>query len=530
MRMSRFQLARFLTICTVTITAMSWLGEGCLFAQLPSREADRIDQAISRITDPLSELLVESGHSRILTFRKPALRVSVANPSVVEVALLGTQELELIGKSEGSTSVAVWLGDKEAPELLSFAVNVVPGKWDENKLRERVRKLESEIALMFPNSTVQLHHIADKLIVKGQVRDAEEATQIISILRRGGGGGTSLAFQSQGANGGLASGQAAVTNTLDGLDAALGLTVINLLRVPGEHQVMLKVRIAELKRSAARKLAADFDAEVGDFLFGSALAGAGNALISGTFGADSFEVVLEALEQYEVAKILAQPTLVTMSGQPATFISGGEFAVPTVVGISGAEAATTDFRGYGTLLNFTPTVLDKDRIRLQVNPQFSTLNSSTSVNGIFGLDTRSASTTVELREGQVLAIAGLMQSQQSGDTARIPGLGAWPIVGSLLSRKSATSAETELLVVVSPEIVHGVNAADAPVLFPGMEVTEPTDTEFYLRNRIEGRPGHHHRATVWDNYRDQLVHPRLYFNAYENSARFYMNGNIGFSQ
>ena len=515
-RLRRWTLAFCVTTAYMTTSLAS--------AQIPDTEAARINNAISRITDPQSELSVEKGHSRILTFRTPLLRVSVADPSIAEPVLLGQQEIELIGKSEGSTSVAIWMGDKQAPELLSFVANVLPSKHLQTEREAQIRKLESQISLMFPNSTIRLFPIADKLIVKGQAHDVEEATQIISILRRGQaqsiGNGTNV----------VTSGQAADVLPDDLLNVAEGMIVINLLRVPGATQVMLKVRIAELKRSAARKMAADFDVKVGDFLFGSSLAGAANAIVSGTFGADSFEVVLEALEQYKVAKILAQPTLVTMSGQTATFISGGEFAVPTVVGISGASAATTDFRGYGTLLNFTPTVLDKDRIRLQVNPQFSTLNQATSVNGIFGVDTRSASTTVELREGQVLAIAGLTQQQQAGDTTRLPGLGNWPAVGTLLSRRNVTSAETELLVVISPEIVQAIDADDAPVLFPGMEVTEPTDTEFYLRNRIEGRPGHHHRSTVWDNYRDELIHPKLYFNSYERSARFFMSGDVGFSK
>jgi pilus assembly protein CpaC len=308
------------------------------------------------------------------------------------------------------------------------------------------------------------------------------------------------------------------------------MTIVNLLRVPGEHQVMLKVRIAELKRSAARSVGANFSGEFGDFLVGLGGGAGANSMISGTFSKDSFELALEALESHRVAKVLAEPTLVTISGRPATFISGGEFAVPTVVGVDGVGAASTTFRGYGTLLQFTPTVLDKDRIRLQVNPQFSTLNTDTAVNGIFGVDTRSASTTVELREGQVLAIAGLTQQQQSGSTARLPGIGEWPIIGTLGSKRAAATSEEELIVIVSPEIVHGVDASEVPQLLPGLNVTEPTDADFWLRNRVEGRPGHHHRATVWPNYRDQLLHPNLYFNSYENSARYFSTGKVGFSQ
>ena len=293
---------------------------------------------------------------------------------------------------------------------------------------------------------------------------------------------------------------------------------------------MLKVTIAELKRSAGRNIGTKYDVELKDFVWGSALAGVPNAFISGTFDEGRFNVFLEALESQKVAKILAKPTLTTLSGKTANFISGGEFAVPTVVGVGGAQAATTQFHGYGTLLNFTPTVLDKDRIRLHVYPQFSTLNMANSVNGIPGIDIRSAETTVELREGQVLAIAGLTQSQMAAGKTRLPFFGDIPLLGTAFSRKSTQSDEVELLVIISPEIVHAMEANQAPSILPGTEVTETTDFDFYLRNRIEGRPGHHHRTTVYDNYRDQMLHPQLYFNSFENSANYFMTGKIGFSQ
>jgi pilus assembly protein CpaC len=495
---------------------------------VPPEMARHINETISHITDPQTELRIENHHSKVITFRTPLLRVSVANPNIVESSVFGTHEMELIAKSVGATSVTVWTGDERRPEILSFVVHVDAASSGEYRRIVQFRKLEKRLAALFPNSNVRLHPIADKLIVKGQARDAEEANQILSVLRSGNNG-------SQSGLGGWAGGNVssdgraadpAGSETSDGIPDT---TIISLLRVPGEHQVMLRVRIAELKRSAVRSIGVTFDAEVGDFIFGSALGGAANAFISGTFNEDQFNVTLEALEQHRVAKILAQPTLVTLSGRTANFISGGEFAVPTAVGVGGVEAATTYFRGFGTILNFTPTVIDKDRIRIEVNPTFSTLNNNNIVQGIFGIDTRSTSTTVELREGQVLAIAGLTQQQQGGETSRIPGLGEWPLLGTLFNRREASSDETELLIVISPEIVHPMEASEAPTLLPGMEVTEPTDREFYFRNRIEGRPGHHHRATVWPNYRDQLMHPQLYFDTFENGARYYMSGRVGFS-
>src|SRR5262249_25463264 len=157
---------------------------------------------------------------------------------------------------------------------------------------------------------------------------------------------------------------------------------------------MLKVRIAELSRTALREMGSTFLASSpnGDFSFASTLGitGAASAVLNST---DVF-LAIQALSTNAYSKILAEPNLVTLSGQPAYFIAGGEFAVPTVVGVQGAAAATTNFRGFGTQLAFTPTILDKDRIRLRVAPSFSTLNTDNSVNGIPGLNSRALITTV----------------------------------------------------------------------------------------------------------------------------------------
>ena len=230
------------------------------------------------------------------------------------------------------------------------------------------------------------------------------------------------------------------------------------------------------------------------------------------------------------AKILAEPNLVVLSGQTATFISGGEFAVPTVVGVGGAQASTTTFKGFGTQLTFTPTVLGRDRIRLTVVPTFSTINRANSVNGIFGVDTRSVSTTVELREGQVLAIAGLLQEQQRGDNARVPILGDIPYLNAIFANKSISRDETELIILISPELVHPLEPEEAPSLLPGMEMTEPDDIEFFIKGEIEGRPGCAHRSTVWPLYRNRLHKCGRNCNVYNQSESYYIYGPVGLSR
>ncbi len=263
-------------------------------------------------------------------------------------------------------------------------------------------------------------------------------------------------------------------------------------------------------------------------MFESVLASGGNALLSGMFNDASFELVIKALQKNGNAKILAEPNLVTLSGHPATFLAGGEFAVPTVVGVGGAQAATTQFKGFGTSLTFTPTVLDRDRIRLNVSPTFSTLNAANSVGGVFGLDTRTVQTTVDLREGQVLAIAGLIQEQQRGDKSFLPVIGEWPILNFIAATRTVTRDETELIVLVTPELVHPMEPDQAPSILPGMEVTEPNDLDLFIYGDIEGRSELHHRSTVWPLYKSRLK--RCYDRDKKSkSARFFLKGKHGFS-
>jgi len=364
--------------------------------------------------------------------------------------------------------------------------------------------------------------------MRGEARDEEEMTQILSVLRKGGG---SLPGAGGGGNSGsqLVNGGAAADPFPDALQLPSS-TIVNMLRVPGEKQVMLKVRIAEMKRSAARNLGADFDVSFKEFFLASGLAGGGNIMASGLFSEGSFSFFLKASIANGNAKILAEPNLVVLSGQTANFLAGGEFAVPTVVGVGGAQAATTSFKGFGTSINFTPAVLDKDRIRLNVSPSFSTLNKSNSVGGVFGVDTRTVQTTVEMREGQVLAIAGLLQEQQRGDKTWVPILGELPVLSVPFSNKSISRDETELIILVTPELVHPLEPEDAPTLLPGMEVTEPDDVEFFVRGHIEGKPNCHHRSTVWALYRDRLCKCRKNYEQYRSSEDYYIQGPHGFSE
>ena len=311
--------------------------------------------------------------------------------------------------------------------------------------------------------------------------------------------------------------------------------IISLLQVPSEQQILLKVRVAEISRTALRDLGVDLQIFNGDFTLTS-LFGVGGPF-SAVLDTGDVRLALEAISSNAYSKILAEPNLVTLNGQPADFLAGGQFAVPTVVGVEGVAAATTRFQGVGTQISFTPTIMDKDRIRLVVSPTFSSVNSGLTVDGIPGLSTRSVNTTVDLREGQWLALAGLLQDEQKGAKSRVPLLGDLPIIEALFSSKSVTRGETELLIMVSPEIIHPLDAKEVPLILPGMEVTEPTDGALFLRGRIEGRQGCDHRSTVWPTYQERVIEAKhraswdsVRHVEFQQSEHYYLNGPAGFTE
>jgi pilus assembly protein CpaC len=200
---------------------------------------------------------------------------------------------------------------------------------------------------------------------------------------------------------------------------------------------------------------------------------------------------------------------VALNGQLASFLAGGEFPVPVPqVSASGvAPTITVRFREFGVKLGFVPYILDGNVIRLTVAPEVSNIDFTIAVtlvaggSPVPGLNTRKAQTTVELREGQTLAIAGLLQLTLAGETDRIPGLGDLPFIGPFFSNSSSQRIEKELVVLVTPYLVEPMNAGQVP-LTPGDEVKEPNDLEFYFLNRIEARTGKDFRGTTaWDDDR-----------------------------
>jgi len=489
----------------------------------------KLDALVSDMLDPEIPIRLDPRRSKLLRTRVPVSRVSITDPEVMQVTQFSPTEFELVGLLVGETSLTLWFGDGPQTQVLRYLVEVGVDTTEDDRRRMVYGELERRINELFPNSFVQLIPVGATLIVRGQARDGEEAAQILQMI-------TGATVNQLGEE--LGPGTYADVGTPErpflGVEDLPASNIVNMLMVPGEQMIMLKVRVAELTRTAERGMGADLIIDAGDFRWES-LGGIDGA-VSAILDTDELFLSLQALSGNGYSKILAEPNLVTLNGQPASFFAGGQFAVPTAVGIGGIGAVSTSFASFGVSLTFTPSMIDKDRFRLIVAPNVSAINNNLTVGGIPGLNSRGAFTTVDLREGQWMAIAGLLQDQQNGAKRRVPYLGDIPILDTIFSQKAIHRDESELIILVSPELVHPLEAEEVPLLLPGMEVTEPTDCDFFLFGRYEGRPCCDHRSTIEPIRRDWIIqelsrahHEARGYPQYQVSEDYYIQGEHGFS-
>lgn len=229
----------------------------------------KVNDLIEEISESEAELDVTLRRSKIVRTKMDIIRMAVADPQTVEIVAYGTREVEVIGKQTGSTSLTLWLGNEQQTRVLSVLINVNHDSSVDDRRRLEYGELQVMVNEMFPDSKIQLIPVADKLIVRGEARDIEEQTRIMSIVRQnaGGGGGGG------GGIGGFGVGGAAAATPFPDASQLPQSTVICLLETPGEHQVLLKVQIAELKRSAVRRFGARFNVQLGDLFFNSLVGG-----------------------------------------------------------------------------------------------------------------------------------------------------------------------------------------------------------------------------------------------------------------
>ena len=524
------------------------------------------------------------GQGRILTLKERVADeegksvVAIGDPTIADFQALPNPRLfRVIGIRPGVTDFSFTNANDET---VSLEVHVT---YDMPLLHARMRQL-------FPDAHIRIGQLREHLVVEGQVRTNAQATRVIEALTAylesmtaastglsapgtnvgaGGVGGDPsqllledppdevlrAAEEAKQDNENAAAGDdgdddspsdedvfasnepppalpPALPSSVEFGGASTGQArpatprIINLLRVPGSQQVMLKVKIAELNRTAIREVGADIlgiDPSSGNIIGtrigGAAITAAGAAGLGGLLGtatgdlgtsatafgifpSGDWQIIIRALRQNGFVRVLAEPNLVAMSGHRANFLAGGEFPVPIPQATgAGASSVTVDFREFGVRLDFLPIIVDEDRIRLSVTPEVSTIDftlGTTLVAGgdpVPGLSTRRANTTVEMKPGQTLAMAGLLQVELGGQTGRIPGLGDLPYIGPFFSNTTHQRMEKELLVLVTPHLVEPFNG-DPNLPLPGDEVEDPTDRELYFENQFEGRTGVRHRSTV----------------------------------
>lgn len=383
---------------------------------------------------------VALGKGRLVHLPRPASSVFIADPAVADVEVRSPRLIYLFGRGAGETSF--FAIDAADQPIDSFSVRV---GYDEELLR-------AVLAENLPGRPIEVSTVHDALVLSGEVTTAAEAEDAIELARR----------------------------FVAGRDREL---ILNRLSITAPTQINLRVRIAEVSREIVRNLGFNWDA-LGTF--GNVTTGitSGRPFLAegvigraegedGLFGrlrTGSLDIngLIDALDQRGLVRILAEPNLTALSGVPASFLAGGEYPIPVP---QGDNVVTIEYKRFGVSLAFVATITDGGRINLAVRPEVSQLSTAgaMTMNGLTvpALTTRRVETEVDLASGQSFAIAGLLQSDQQQDLRKFPGLGDIPVLGELFRSRRFKRNETELVVIVTPYLVHPVD--NAAVHIPRME-------------------------------------------------------------
>lgn len=421
------------------------------------------------------------GKSTLMRMPSAVSRVSLGNPNVADVTLISPTELYLLGKSYGSTNLIVWRKGS-GPTAIDVNVNIDHGRM-EDKIRE----------LLPAETGIWVRPAADSVILTGLVSSAVKARaaeDIANAFVRDVNKSLVLPMASsdaKGAQGGpmQSGGGAAAAN-------AAGSKVVNLLQIAEAQQVMLEVTVAEVSKTLMDKLGSRFQ---GTRRNGSWLFGIGSNLLSGGAGIvqalknNGNGLSIDAEKNDGLIKILAEPNLVAISGQEASFLAGGKIFIPVAREKDGT--ITLEEKEFGVGVKFTPTVLEGGRIHLKVAPEVSELSQTgspfTSLRGetviLPSFTTRRAQTSVQLMDGQSLAIAGLIKNNVKQAVDRIPGLGEVPVMGALFKSSEFQGDRTELMFVITPRLIKPLDASHS---LPTDGFTPPSRSEFYFGSKLEG--------------------------------------------
>jgi pilus assembly protein CpaC len=436
-----------------TVVMTSLVGALCLCLPLAGETQDRPVKALEMQTPQNIELV--KGKSLLIDTPIALRRVSLADPEIADALIISPRQLYLTGKAVGITNLTLW--EENGRVLAIYDLVVFP---DLSRLKEKFNEI-------LPGEDIRVTATHDALTLFGSISSPVKLSQALEVA-----------------------------------NAFAPKKVVNLLQVAGVHQVMLEVRVAEISRSVTNRLGFNFTVRTGGAAFGVSqlnrlttfeelatnIGATINALFRLQTGGITLTSFIDALKEHGLVKILAKPTLVTLSGQEARFLAGGEFPVPVPQPGGGGTTVTIEFKTFGVGLSFTPIVLSDQQISLRVAPEVSQLDFSNAVTlsgfVVPALTTRRASTVIELADGQSFAIAGLLDESVRESISKFPLLGDIPILGTLFRSVSFQKNETELVIIVTPHLVKPVDLAQQPL--PTDAFSEPTDVEFLLLGKLEG--------------------------------------------
>lgn len=412
----------------------------CWFAPASSAQDNALTYSFAQAPKTSVPISLLTGQSRLLIFNEDYERIAIPNQDVAEAVPVAADQILLTGKAPGESTLVVW--SKNSARFIFFEVSV----------RVNLSQLDAQMRALFPQEDIQLSQANGAVVLSGKVKSA-------------------LLIQKA-----------------DTVAQSFGFKTVNLLSapVPNEAQVQLQVRVAEVSRNKLRELAASpaYQSRPGNGAYsnpgtgpwtlnsvdnGNMLGSVASTLNLFLMNSNAF-LFIRALQSQGALRALAEPNLVAMNGQQASFLAGGEIPIPVFQNIGGGGGGnggiTITYKDYGVRVNFKPTILDEEHIRLELEPEVSTLDYANAVrfNGfsIPALRTRRAKSGIELRDGQTFALAGLLDNNETRSLAKLPYLGDIPVIGTLFTSKQFQKQETELVFFVTATITRPVSPDATP--------------------------------------------------------------------
>ena len=404
--------------------------------------------------------------SRNLKMKDDIHRISIGNSEIADILILRVDELYVVGKALGTTNVMVWDENDKIIDIINLEVT-----HDLNTLRERFYHY-------LPDEKVGIESSQGQLVLSGEASSLEKMNLALELARG----------YSDAASVGKRKSE-----------------VLNMMSIGGGHQVMLEVTVAEVQSEIARKLDSNMSLGFDSTKAIGGIVNGGDLLetltsssdvakgIYGTFlgGHMAFDFAFDIAKQHGLAKVLAEPNITALSGQQAQFLSGGEFPIP----VPNEDGVTIEYRDFGVGVTFVPTVLDSGKINLNLKVMVSELSSANTLAItdaatdssyiVPSLVKRTTSTTVELGDGQTIAIGGLISDNFRESVDKLPGLGDIPVLGQLFRSQEFIKGQTELVIMVTPRLVRPFNKQG--VALPTDNFVTASDMDFYLLGKMTER-------------------------------------------